>query len=330
MPYTIGQQRFNGTGCVTEIPGTALEEQIDTATKYRDIKIVYPGGGTFSTQQDYYLHMTIPQDMNYTMTFNIKLFNQQVGTSSYQFLKQVTIHKGAGGGNTRHIVLYEKSKPSGAKYGDTAVDMIEDKNICDNTKVTVKDRIYYDRDGYVRGYPQGSYYLGTGAKNGYTFTVNYNSIQMVESWKMETSGLTGKIDVVFRPLENTFDAILIEMERDTIDGSIQRSNENGEIEYGRKVDRTKATAKLYKVTNLANSIMGAHPKDKAGLTRVGVWSHPGLMMAINGEEIHVGPSGYYEEDAVKVTSLGIVAMDYSDNWTLDYVLYDGEDEDEGD
>lgn len=326
MSYTIGQQRFNGSGCVTEVAGTSLEEQLDTATQYRDLKIVYPGGGTFSTDQDYYLHMAIPQDMNYSMTFNVKLFNQQVGTSSYQFLKQVTIQRGSGGENNRHVVLYEKQNNGSGTYGPTGVDIIEDKNIYRNNIETVKDRIYYDRDGYAAGYPQGDYYLGIGGMNGYQHTVNYNSIQMVETWKVETSGQNGFIDVVFCPLENTFDAILIEMERETVDGSIQRSNSSGETEYGRKVDRTKAKATLYLLTNLAASLIGTSTNDKAGLTRVGIWSHPGLMMSINGEEIHVGPSGYYEEDAVKVTSLGIVATSYADNWTLDYVLFDGEDE----
>ena len=58
----------------------------------------------------------------------------------------------------------------------------------------------------------------------------------------------------------------------------------------------------------------------AALSRIGVWSHPGLVMAVNGEEIRVGPSGFYELDTVPVETLGIVAPDgdYSNNWTVDY------------
>lgn len=44
-------------------------------------------------------------------------------------------------------------------------------------------------------------------------------------------------------------------------------------------------------------------------------------MIINGEEIKIGPSGYYELDALPIESIGIVAPDndFSNNFTIDYV-----------
>jgi hypothetical protein len=42
------------------------------------------------------------------------------------------------------------------------------------------------------------------------------------------------------------------------------------------------------------------------------------MMAINGEEIKVGPSGYYELNDFEITSLGIACMDSNDKFTIDY------------
>ena len=92
----------------------------------------------------------------------------------------------------------------------------------------------------------------------------------------------------------------------------------------RNVDISKVTnTKLYNLKNLVSSVHNG-----GSLTRIGVWGHPGLTLAIDGEEIHVGASGYYEEDVLPISSLGIVANDYLDNWTLDY-SYDTEEEVEG-
>ena len=70
---------------------------------------------------------------------------------------------------------------------------------------------------------------------------------------------------------------------------------------------------LYELENLVDQVN----RDKT-LSRIGIWSHPGLIMTINGEEIRVGPSGYYELDALDIESIGIVATSWADNWTMDY------------
>ena len=50
-------------------------------------------------------------------------------------------------------------------------------------------------------------------------------------------------------------------------------------------------------------------------------------MTINGEEIRIGPSGYYELlDIIPITSIGIVADSWDDNWTIDYTYEINADE----
>jgi hypothetical protein len=42
------------------------------------------------------------------------------------------------------------------------------------------------------------------------------------------------------------------------------------------------------------------------------------LLAINGEEIKIGQSNFYELDDFTITSLGVVAKDSYDRFTIDY------------
>ena len=53
------------------------------------------------------------------------------------------------------------------------------------------------------------------------------------------------------------------------------------------------------------------------------------MMAINGEEIKIGPSGFYELSEVPVSSLGVVARDFNDSFTVDYEFSNQDTEEVG-
>ena len=103
------------------------------------------------------------------------------------------------------------------------------------------------------------------------------------------------------------------MIRSAEDYNIQQDVDN-EVVYGRRVTLEDFDYKLYKLSNLVDEINA-----DGVLTRIGVWGHSGLMMAVNGEEIRIGPSGFYELDnIIQISSLGIVARDYNDNFTIDY------------
>ena len=42
------------------------------------------------------------------------------------------------------------------------------------------------------------------------------------------------------------------------------------------------------------------------------------MLAINGEEIHIGQSGFYEINDYTITSFGVAAKDNDDKFIIDY------------
>ena len=107
MAQSIGQYRFKGAGtCVATVPSekaytnTATVGIDESSTSFQDVKIIT--SQTLEVNQDYYLYLKIPQDMNYDMAFNIKLMRQSTtgtGEMLYQFLKSITIPKGGTGNN---------------------------------------------------------------------------------------------------------------------------------------------------------------------------------------------------------------------------------------
>lgn len=302
---TIGQYRFRGTGtCVTEVASSKSYKSVSMTgtggiddTSFRDIRI--NTSGPMIRDTDYYLCVKIPQNMNYNLTFNIKLTKQEAqgGTEEYQFLKQITIPRGGSATNVYNVVLYEKS--------DGSIKAMIPHEYVQNQS-NIKDDIYYDA-------ASGNYYLGNGNTT-YTPTINYNDISMTASWIHQAGDYFGYAEMVFRPVEDNFSEITIEMIRTAEDYNIQSEDDDGEQIYGRYIPLDSFEYTLYSLTNLVNEL-----NPNGSLDRIGVWSHPGLLMAVNGEEIRVGKSGLWEIDGIlPIESLGIVAVDYNDNFSIDY------------
>ena len=291
----IGQYRYAGKNCVTDISSSSSIGYVDASadistssgSSFQDIAIT--PATAFGKDKDYYFQVKIPQDLNYDME-----------------LKTVTVVKGGSGTNVSHVVLYEKSD------GEAAA-MIPLTYQAGTT--SIKDYIYYDSS-------TGAFYLGNGGIS-YTRTTDFNQIYLSASWKTEIGENYGVFELIFRPVEDNFTSILLQMVRQPEDYNIQKTVD-GVVEYGRKVDKDKVSFTLYELTNLKNYMT------TNSLIRIGVWAHSGLMMAVNGEEIHIGPSGYYELSQLEITSLGIVApnSDYTNSFTVDYEYNVSEDEGE--
>lgn len=306
MAFQIGQYRFRGTGtCVTTVPSSKSYKPISMTggtsaddTSFRDIRI--NTSSPMIRDTDYYLYVKIPQDMNYNLAFNIKLTKQEAqgGTEEYQFLKNITIPRGGSATNTYNVVLYETSE--GGVKAMIAKQYVQGQQ-------NIKDDIYYDEIN-------NKYYLGNGNTT-YTETVEYNDIVMTASWVHSSGDYFGYAEIAFRPVEDNFSEITLEMVRTAEDYNIQGNNEEGDIVYGRYIPLDEFDYTLYSLTNIVNEI-----NPNGTLYRIGVWGRPNLLMSVNGEEIRIGKSGYYELDGIlPIESLGVVAVDYNDNWSLDYM-----------
>jgi hypothetical protein len=302
----MGQYRFQGKGCSTKVSADIGYESVSigsdsNATSFQDV-VISPANQLLKNQ-DYYLYIEVPRDMNYDLTFTIKLVKAEgEGTSSeYQFVKSFTATRGGEVSNAYAVALYEKSTGEIA-----AMQPLTYEAGVKNTK----DYLYREEIS-SNNY---NYYLGNGNTT-YTQTTNYNCMSMIATWKQETAADPCYIQVIFRPVQDGFGKILLSLSRDATDYNTQSVADDGTIEFGRKVDISKMKYELYTINNLIDGIN----KD-GSLSRIGIWGAPGLLCAINGEEIRVGSNGVYELDAIPITSLGVMAKDndYSNNFTIDY------------
>lgn len=311
MAQVIGQYRFTDPGsCLHSIQAQSNKEYKaisvggeDSGTSFRDIVINCP----FQRDLDYYCKVKIPQDVNYENKINFKLFKASSVSSNtmvYQYIKTVTVNRGGTGENVYAVVLFEDPRDNVVRAAvPISVNILPD--------YCLQGELYYVT-------PTGHYYIGDGGNA--LEVVNFNDVSLLASWKQEATNNYMTVELVFRPVEDGFNGIIVEIVRGAEDYNIQRVTEDGvSFEYGRKIDIDSFDYDLYRVNNLVDSM------NKDGtLSRVGINSHPELLTVINGEEIYLGPSGIYELDALPIESLGIIATSFEDNFIIDYQYETGE------
>ena len=211
MPYQIGQYRFRGVGTCTQTVESSKNykniamtgEDVESAS-FRDVVITTTSALMRNT--DYYLYVKIPQDMNYNLTFNIKLIKQEISSSEteYQYLKSITIPRGGSGTNVYNVALYQTAD------GDVRA-MIPEPYVAGAQNI--RNYLYLDST-------TGDYYLGNGNTT-YTKTQNYNDLMVTASWMRQTGENFGYAEIVFRPVEDNFSQIILEMVRTAEDYNIQ-------------------------------------------------------------------------------------------------------------
>ena len=326
MTKQIGQLRFTGKGCVTPLNfekryqsvSSGISGMEDNQSSFQDVVIIpkeQAQGGKelkFLKDNDYYFYFAVPKDLNYDIALSIKLIKKQDNLNQvYQFIKPVTVQKGNNGNVRNHnVVLYEKS--------DGSVDAMIPLPYVEGQQ-SIKDKLYFvEANDQTK---KKTYYLGTGTTE-YIKTNKFNSVIISESWKQDYADdkNRGVFEMVFRPVEDGFDGILLEMLRLPEDFDIQTDRPDGTTIYGRIIDINRMDVKLYHLSNVVKNIFGGGANPIVPLDRIGIWGHPSQLMAINGEEIRIGRSGYYEQDVVPIKSIGMVAPndDFVNNWTIDY------------
>lgn len=319
---------------------------VDVRMSFADFKL--QSNSAFDTSKDYYVRVDIPKSDSYDYSFYVKL--TAGSTSDYQYIKNVSVTKSTDSSNLFDVGIVssgdENQCPQTFIICDDATDehynqirvnntLVESKYVTlidsqsegydtvvapyFNNKYTaqlVENNIYYQQVGSKT--TTRTYYRYYGKINDqYRFVPidKFNTISLSASWK-ESVDENDKttIDFLFRPAQSGFDEITFEMIRNIQDYGIV-SNEvtvdgKTELKYGREVDVENVTFKVYELGNLVSA--------SDGFSRIGVWGRPELMMGINGEQILIGPSGYYELEDLTITSLSIAAFEAKDAYTVDY------------
>lgn len=145
------------------------------------------------------------------------------------------------------------------------------------------------------------------------------SLQTLDSIYVPKGSAGDAYNVVYEMIiapNGAYDEIVFTMDR-TDPADLARNNGDGT--YGAKVNID--VAEFCRVYNVIDA-MGSNV-DR--LVKMGVQGRPGLLMAINGEQIRIGPSGIYEiNNGYKVTSIGFILQNASntadgkDYFILDY------------
>lgn len=121
----------------------------------------------------------------------------------------------------------------------------------------------------------------------YVYLVNYEETGIDEDVKtqyLKTITVQGggegewvDFELIFTPLIQ-FDCLLFQLQR-----TIEDYREG-----------TRYPTIVYEELSIVKNMISSKIKQGIGLIKMGVQSHPGLMMCINGEEIHIGRTGTYE------------------------------------
>lgn len=131
----------------------------------------------------------------------------------------------------------------------------------------------------------------------YIYLVNYAEIsggEEVKTQYLKTITIQGgattewvDLELLFTPLIQ-FDCLLFQLQR-TIE----------DYRTG-----TRYPVIIYEELSLVKNMLSSQIRQGVSLLKMGVQSHPGLMMCINGEEIHIGRTGIYE------VKNGIITVDF--------------------
>ena len=312
--YKIGQYRYTGGGCLSTVPTTnsyfrtsfSLDGSGESTAFFTDVGVKFGDETPLSPNEVYYVHAEIPQDVTYVNDLNVRLQSTSAITTSprFQQVRAVTVPQGSNNTITPYnVALYGYGDPE----NETVAAMIP--RVYQTGVPTVVNQLYWDKSS-------DTYYLGDGGSG--TVTTRINTTKLSPIWRSEESDNKYVIDLVFQPVEGDFVDLVFQISRNQEDYNIR--NEDGS--FGRKIELSDCVFQVSRVTNLIATNIGS----EIALSRVGVWGRPGLMLAVNGEEIKIGRAGFYElNNVLEITSLGVVAKSFEDNFSIDYAYTEGND-----
>lgn len=341
--YGMGQYRYNKNYNYIQSYDIDPNTFSYYKTDYQDVVIPLPSisSGNTSTPlvqygRTFYMRLTVPQSNQFTTTLKLKLcpgdVNQSnsIDTNRYQYIKQLIIPPTPDNDNNYStVILY-------------AVPNTDPEEV----KVQLWDAAhdYTQNAGNPTSYKKGDLYLvDFGGQEQYRYCTNNansltasNSVMMddkkaisilPQTWKMrDTVSSTVTFDFVFSPKYNLaegYSYLLLEIDRsDGYHRTIQYIGDDGETYYGTKLNKEDIKIELYYVPNLLQNGSSGQSQIQSGtgtLSHIGVWGHPEQLLAINGEEIRIGQSGFYELNDFTINQLGVIVYDTDkDRFTIDY------------
>lgn len=223
-------------------------------------------------------------------------------------------------------------------YYDGVHNLYTNNQLNNNSSLDLKiHEVYLAKDSG----PILDYWYITGKNSDGSFTKErlidgkYDTSQSLEqNWNLNQEEVSGQIHYgapttvtykfAFSPkyeLSGGFPYLLIETDRSGNESHTIQYESGNESYNGTCLDLKKIKARVYTVSNLIGSDKGLTQIQSGSqqLTHIAVWGHPEQILTINGEEIKIGKSGFYEIKDYTITSLGVIVADPNkDRFTIDY------------
>ena len=325
--YGMGQIRYtNNSQYMTDLnfsphyiitnPDETIQK--DSGKHYRDV-VFYSDDGlkTFSTTQAYYFRIGIPRNLSYDLIFDLKLLKGRMNggvfeienRNEYQEVKRFVVTKDETNvlGSSR-VLIYPRGGQD--KDGDVLVAIANDTW---ETEENIQDgEVYYiaaNNEYRIRN-------IRNSLQQDTVITLK-NDIILNQIWKQEQSSEIVYFDFVFssKVSDANFNCLLLQLQRNEYDNDIQWTDDNGNSYDGIRAEIDSSNVECYEMINLIKTLDNINT-----LNNIGVWAHPNMVMAINGEEIRVGQSGYYELNDFDITQLGMAARTGNtyDRFSIDY------------
>lgn len=328
--YGMGQIRFSSTtlnnhNYMKELNFTVegyKNTGLTSESFYREILITPSDSSfTFSAGTPYYLTIGIPKNTTYDMELDVQLVykdsadSTEVNIDEYQEIKRIIVPRisGSDSGISRVLIFPYPNHITGNDWsGSNVVSAIAKTDL--NAGISPGEVYYAESSGIY--YYNITNEIQTSTANMVTID-NKNDILLTHTWEYSVSTELAYFDFVFTPqVDVDFSHILFTMVRKGYDSDIQFEID-GEIYNGLHIDEDDVVFSLYEVVNMVNNST-FYTNAVSAFTSIGVWSHPNALMAINGEEIRIGQSGYYELNNFEITSFGMIVQDVNDRFTVDY------------
>lgn len=307
------------TSYITQL--RSAKATVTTLSDYSVVDVDYPSNftddkmqqwvikGTFNANTCYHIKVTIKQNANYDLNYGIRLIsgiNYDSGTNlqekSYQFVKYITIPKYSITSNEKsEIWHYTDGTQVNAAVAlpYSAFDNINDAS-------ARAHKIFYNNNVIYLCDKNGEIIQENGSNKNYkTDNFKWKTYTFVNNFDTEKGENITREFLVYP--ESNYDAIYFYLVPINEDSNMLYDNGN---RIGRHVtisqDVTIEVAEVSKVNLPENAI----------INNIGIWGRSEQLMLLNGQELKIGPSGYYELKNFNVDSLYIVNND-DDKYTID-------------
>lgn len=323
--YVSGQYVYSSNDIATKITTVSpvnFPYPSDTQIKYQQI-IIKLNEGSFSKGESYYIKLSMPRHENFDMEYILRGITTPEDNSgdlsaiqSYQMIKHIKVPSiivNQNGYST--VILYQKKNNNEWETIEIEGEIVP--NVHAAVLIEWNEEDLPNRNGYYNNkilHYQNKYYEydNLQQQNYWREIDNFgkSEITLIHDWAYTETNQESSFEFIFTPTKANLDAIYLYLVPNTIDNNIRWTSNNTEY-YGRHINPAEIECEIYSLTNIFE---GTNKK----YVNIGVWGRSELLLSIDGVEIKIGPSGYYELRDYEIESIAVAALGPQDKYTIDY------------